>query len=387
MKKLLTLTLLFTSTAIFLSGIASAQAKQESKSPFVYESGNTTIKLSGFIRTVALYDFAGSVQNLDFVSSTMSIPDNWEYNTRTSLDASASRLGLKIIQKVDKVGPVEINFEMDFRGANDVLRLRHAYVAFLGFTLGQTWSFWYDGAAMAPTIDIQGVNSRTFIRTPLLGYNAKLGQDLTFGIAMEFPKTKITTPTGYKSVNQNFPDVPVYLQYKGKNGHLKAAAIYRSISYGVTADALVKSQTAFGAQLSGSLKVAKPLTLYSNAIYGRGVARYINDLAALSLDLVPNNQNGKIQTIPMWAISLGTKVDISKTLYLTSNYSVAGIHGDYNYYSANEYLKGNYFSASMFWGIAKNLTMAGEYLHGMRENMNGLKADANRLQMMFMYSF
>lgn len=387
MKKLTILSGLMAMAIILPCEQLTAQSKQVNKSPFVYESGNTTIKLGGFIRTVALYDFAGSIQNSYFINSTMSIPNNWEYASRTGFEAADSRLGLKITQKVDKIGPVDLYFEMDFRGANDVLRLRHAYVSFLGFTLGQTWSFWYDAASIASTIDIQGVNSRTFFRTPLLGYTKKIGEDLTFGIAMELPKAKITPSTGYKAVNQTCPDIPIYFQYKGKSGHIKAAAMFRSINYGVTGDSKIKSESAFGAQLSGSLKISKPLTLYSNAIYGRGIARYVNDLAALSLDMVPNQENGKIQTIPMWGMSLGAKADFSKSLYLTANYSVAGIHGDYNYYSANEYLKGNYFSTSFFWTIAGNLTMAGEYLHGMRENMNLVKADANRIQMMFMYTF
>ncbi|MDD2358699.1 MAG: hypothetical protein PHX13_12385, partial [Thiovulaceae bacterium] len=210
---------------------------------------------------------------------------------------------------------------------------------------------------------------------------------LTFGISMELPKAKITAPVGYKAVNQTFPDVPIFLQYKGKTGHIKAAAIYRSISYGVTADTKIKSMTGFGAQLSGSLKVANSLTFYSNATYGKGISRHINDLAALSLDLVPKDDNGKIQTIPEWGLSLGAKAELSKNVYFTTNYSVAGINGNYNYYSANEYLKGNYFSASLFWNLSKDLIMAGEYLHGMRENMNHIKADANRIQMMVMYSF
>lgn len=374
---------------IFLSAavMLSATVYSQTKSPFIYESGNTTIKLGGFIRTVALYDFKGSVQNNDFVNSTISIPSNWEYQKRTSYDASASRLGLKITQNIEKFGPLDIYFEMDFRGANDVLRLRQAYVAFSGFTLGQTWSFWYDAASMPAMIDIQGVNSRTFLRTPLLGYTAKIGKDLTFGVSLEIPKAKITTATGYKSVNQTTPDIPFFLQYKGKSGHIKAAGIFRTITYGVTSDEELKSASAFGAQLSGSLKVVKNFTLYSNGIYGKGVARYINDLGALNLDLVPNQDNGGMQVIPMWGVSLGLKADLSQKIYCTSTYSVAGINSDYNYYSANEYLKGDYFSATMFWNVAKNLSIAGEYLHGKRVNMNHASAEANRLQMMVMYTF
>lgn len=367
--------------------VVCADINGQSKSPFVYEQGNTTIKLGGFVRSVVLFDFNGSVQNYDFVNSTLPIPSNWEYSSRSSFDASASRLSLKVTQKFDKIGPLDIYFEMDFRGAGDVLRLRHAYISFLGFTLGQTWSFWYDAASMPTLIDIQGVNSRTFFRTPLIGYTSKIGEDLTFGISAEIPKAKGTYITGFKAVNQVMPDIPVFLQYKGKNGHIKAAAIYRSLRYGVTNSQKIKTVTGFGAQLSGSLKVAKALTLYSNGVYGNGIARYINDLAALNLDLVPEMYDD-IQTVPMWGASLGLRADVSDKVFFTSTYSVAGLNGaNHNYYSVNEYLKGNYFSGSIFWTPVKNMTLGAEYLHGTRENMNHVKADANRLQMMAMFTF
>jgi hypothetical protein len=383
MKKLFT-SFLFVLPLIILPGTC---AEAQSKSPFTYEFGNTSIKLGGFIRAVAYYDFDGSIQNSYFIVSGTPNPSNWEYSSKGSFEMSDSRLSLKITQKTEKLGDVELYFEGDFRGASDVFRLRHAYLSFLGFVAGQTWSFWYDPSSTPQTIDIQGVNSRTFYRIPLFGYTTNIGKNLSFGIALELPKSKITAPSGYKTVNQVVPDIPVYLQYKAKRGHIKAAAVYRSLSYGIPSDTKIKSRSGFGAQLSGSLKISKPWTLYSNAIYGRGIARYINDLAALSLDLVPDNSNASIQAIPMWGMSLGTKVDLSKSMFYTGSYSVAGMNGKYNYYSATEYLKGNYFSSSLFWKITPEFTAGCEYLHGTRENMNRIKADANRMQVILTYSF
>ncbi|MEZ7884091.1 MAG: DcaP family trimeric outer membrane transporter [Bacteroidales bacterium] len=375
---------------LFISQITFAQTKQEQKSdksPFLFEKGNTSIKFGGFIRAVTFADFGGSVPNYDFISSTQSAPNVWDNESRLSFDASATRLNLKVIQKVDKLGDIEFFVETDFRGASDVLRLRQAYVSFAGFTFGQTWSFMSDLPANAPTIDIQGVNSRTFFRTPLIGYRHSFDNGLSLGIALEFPKVKMGTLSGIKAINQNYPDVPIYVQYKNKNGHIKLAGVVRNLEYGNVAGEKIKSEVGLGVQLSGMHKFGKSFSIYSQIIYGKGIARYINDLAALNLDLVADNVNGGVQAIPMYGASLGIKADLSKSLYFTSNYSVSGISVKDNYYSAKDYFRGSYYSASLFWGVVKNLTIAGEYIHGYRQNMDLSLGNANRAQLMVMYSF
>ncbi len=360
----------------------------QSKSPFLIESGNSTIKIGGFVRAVALQDFNGSVPSYDFVNSTMSAPNSWDLNSRNSIDASASRLSMRYTHKTEKLGNIELYIETDFRGASDAFRIRHAYVTFKGFIFGQTWSFMTDTPANAPTIDIQNVNSRTFFRTPLVGYVGNLGKGWSVGIALELPRTKITTATGIKSVNQRVPDLPAYIQYKGSRGHIKLTGAIRSLEYGATNTQMIQRETGLGVQLSGTFKPVKALTLYSQGIYGEGIARYINDLAAMSLDLVPSPLGG-LMKLPMYGVSLGAKLDLSGSVYATSTYSVAGLKENIGLYSGkdNDYFSGSYFSSTLFWTPYKNLTMAWEYIHGTRKNFNSVKGAANRAQFMVMYSF
>lgn len=375
------------SLLLLVCTLAITSLSAQSKSPLLFESGNSSIKIGGFIRFVSLYDFNGAINNFEFIPSLMTTPNAWDNNSRTSIDGSASRLSLKFTQKTEKLGNIEFYFESDFRGASDVLRLRQAYVSLLGFTFGQTWSYWYDPSAFVNTIDIQGTNSRTFFRTPLVGYIHNFSDKISAGISLEMPKAKYTTPTGLKALNQATPDIPFFLQYKSKGGHIRIAGLYRSIKYGVISESTEVSKSGLGLQIGASKVILPGFTMTSNLLYGSGIARYINDLAALNLDIVQLNNNSGMQTLPMYSFSLGTKVELSSKLYLSANYSVAGLSSGEEYVAPNEYRRGTYFSSSLFWSAYKNLTLATEYLYGTRVNMGGAEGFASRTQFMVMYNF
>lgn len=377
---------LFAVLILLTAGATYAQEKD--KNPFLWEKGNTTIKLGGFVRVVTSADFDGSVSSNDFIVSSIPVPQPWDNKGRFGLDASASRLGLEVVQKINGVGDLKFYIESDFRGASDVFRLRQAYVSFLGITAGQTWSFMYDAAATAPSIDIQGDDSRTFFRTPLIGYSHKFGKGFSAGAAIEYPKAKITTATGIKTVTQRIPDFPLYVQYKGGIGHLKLAGVMRGVQWGNTQTEKIETQFGWGVQLSGSLKPAKFLTLYAQGIYGEGIGRYINDLAYLSVDLMPDyNEAGAMKALPMYGLSVGMRADLSKKFYLTAGFASAVMDNQTDYTKPDDYRRGNYASGTLFWKAFKNMTIATEYLYGRRENISGQTGQANRVQLMLKYDF
>ena len=374
-------------SALILLGINSVYA-QKKENPFLWEKGNTTIKLGGFVRVVTSADFDGSVASNDFIVSSIPVPQPWDNKGRFGLDASASRLNLEVVQKIEGIGNLKFYIESDFRGASDVFRLRQAYVSFLGITAGQTWSFMYDAAATAPSIDIQGDDSRTFFRTPLIGYSRRFGDHFSAGAAIEYPKAKITTTTGVKSVAQRIPDFSLYVQYKGAAGHLKLAGVMRGVQYGNTGNEKIESEFGWGVQLSGSVKPAKFLTLYAQGIYGAGIGRYINDLAYLSVDLMPDyNEAGVMRALPMYGVSFGARADLSKKFYVAASVARAQMTDWKCYTMPSDFHKGSYASGTIFWRAFKNMTVAAEYLYGKRENIDHQSGQANRVQLMLKYDF
>ena len=356
--------------------------------PFVVDNGTTRIKIGGYVQSVILSDFGGIITNPDFVVSTLNVPEKWDQQQRFAIDATASRIHLDVTHKTTSIGDINFFMETDFKGASNVLRLRHAYISFIGIIAGQTWSFMYDANATAPTVDTQRTNSRPFFRTPLVGYTLKKGERFSAGIAVEFPNAKITPTSNIISVTQTVPDIPAFIQYKSPQGHIRLSGVLRTINYGNLAQKKVMTKQGLGVQLSSSVNPISMLTLYGQGIYGKGIARHINDLAALSLDLLPeyaNPDNTDVQT--MFGAAFGIRADLSKKVYLTSNISYAALQKKEGYTSGSDYKYGSYFSASFFWIIYQNLFFATDYLHGYRQNMNSDEGNSNRIQTMLRYYF
>ena len=360
---------------------------QVTKSPFLYEKGNTSIKFGGHVRVSTFADFGGSIANNDFRNAIISVPNSWDNDSRFNIDISHTRFSIRAIQKNESIGDIEFYIETDFRGYGNALRLRQAYISFKGLILGQTWGFMNDLLSQAPNVDIQAANSRTFYRTPLFGYRANLNENFSLGISLEFPSVKMVAQSGVKSVNQTFPDIPAYIQFKGKSGHVKLAGVVRPMNYGALGIEKIKTEVGLGAQLSGSVKATKNIMLYSQVIYGKGIAKYINDLSLLNVDLVPGENVHTQQAVNMYGLSVGAKAILSKNIYCTATVSNAGFVNKDIYYSANEYFTGNYFSASLFRTGIQNMTIAGGYNHGSRKNMNDIKGNANRIQVIVMYKW
>ena len=361
---------------------------QENRAPFTFDNGTTRIKVGGYVQNVVAYDFGGAINNHDFIVSTLTVPESWEQQSRFAIDATPSRISLDVTHKTGAFGDIQFFMETDFKGPSNVLRLRHAYISVLGMTAGQTWSFMYDADATAPTIDIQGINSRPFFRTPLLGYKGKLGEQFSAGISVEFPNARITTTNHIISATQTIPDIPVFIQYKSIKGHVKLSGVFRTINYGNSSQEKIKAKQGLGMQISGSVKPIPAISILGHAIYGKGIARYINDLSALSLDLLPGYDNpGYVAAPAMFGAAVGLRADIAKNVYFASNFSVAQLDRYEGFIKDSDYRCGKYFSATLFWRAYQNLLFAAEYLYGYRQNMNAESGNSNRIQAMLRYSF
>ena len=373
---------------ILLIFSVQALSSQDNTVPFTFDNGTTRIKVGGYVQNVMAFDFKGAINNHDFIVSTLPVPEIWEQQSRFAIDATPSRINLDVTHKTASIGDIKFFMETDFKGASNVLRLRHAYISVMGIIAGQTWTFMYDADATAPTIDIQGINSRSFFRTPLIGYVGKFGERFNVGISVEFPNARITTASPTISATQTIPDIPAFIQYKSPKGHIKLSGIFRTINYGNSSQEQIKSKRGFGMQLSGSIKPIPAISFLGQGIYGKGIARYINDLAALSIDLLPEYANpDNAETPIMFGASVGVRTDISRNVYFASNFSIAQMGKKEGFIKDSDYRNGKYFSTSLFWKAYPNLLFAAEYLYGYRRNMNSDSGNSNRVQALLRYSF
>lgn len=341
------------------------------------------------------YDFKGIVNSRDFIPADIPIPGNYNSRQKLMMDASTSSIYFKAVANNSTLGRVVAMFEADFRGSNTgyTPRVRLAYVSLYGFTLGRDVTTFCDLRAVPETIDHRGPNAYNFNFATMLRYELSVLQNhLTMGLALEMPVVSGTYGEHFRPISQRVPDVPMYVEYSwGREcrSHVRASAVLRNMYLHNATTGENTSLFGWGVQASGRLALCDMFTLYFNGIYGKGITPYIQDLTGSGLDFTPNPENlNQIQTMPMWAVQGSAQVNIiPEVFWFSGGYSVARVEQHNGYYAASEYRRGTYIFGNVFYKLTDNFTLAAEYLHGGRKNMDGLKGDANRLSIMVQYNF
>ena len=371
--------------------------QQAEKPQFVFTTRNNrfSFSLGGSIALRGSYDFKGVVNNTDFVPYDIPVPGNYDTRQKISMDASTSRLFLKAIAHSGALGRVVIFIDADFRGGapgSYTPRLRSAYVSALGFTLGRDVTTFCDLQAAPTTIDFQCPNAYNFDFATVLRYEVDFARNhMRFGLACELPRVSGTYNDIFAPIPQRMPDFPFYLLYAwgpDRSSHIRATGIVRNLYLHNLRTGRNTSLPGWGAQLSGTLRMGRPLRLFFNGVYGRGITPYILDLIGSGLDFAPDPANpDRMRTIPMWGGQAALQADLSKRLSVTGGYSTVRVEHENGPLPADRYRQGQYIFCNIFCTLTPLCRVAAEYLHGTRRNMDGAAGAANRVSLQVQYNF
>ncbi len=371
--------------------------QQVDKPLFVFASKDNrfSLALGGYINLRAGYDFDGISDNIDFVPYDIPMRENYNNRQQLTMDATTSRLYMKAIGNTRALGRVVVFVDADFRGGAEnsyTPRIRSAYVSFKGFTFGRDVTTFCDLMAAPTTVDFRGPNAYNLNFATMIRYEVNFARDhMTFGVAAEYPNVSGTYNDNFAEMRQRMPDFPAYLQVSwgaNRESHLRASGVVRNMYIRNLLTDKNTSRLGWGAQFSGRIKVARPLVLFMNGIYGEGITPYIQDLTGSGLDFTPNPQNPEqIQTMPMWGWQAAAQINLSRRVFVSGGYSMVRVQRSHGYYSTEQYKQGEYIFGNVFWSITPRCKMAAEYLYGSRKDMGGLKNHANRVNLMVQYSF
>ncbi|MFC3126338.1 DcaP family trimeric outer membrane transporter [Pseudoroseomonas globiformis] len=260
----------------------------------------TSVRLYGFVRLTASRDFEG--RNRSDVQSANSVPLTTGPAARQGGDfqfgARRSRLGVETRTNTSH-GVARSVLEMDFAGAqstssissqaNWIPRLRHAYVEFAGFTLGQTTTLFGD------TVNGEFLDSFTFLglggpRQAQIRYTAPLGGGTSFAVGLENPLSDFTYAGGVRlpdsdgtvpavTVNR-LPDFTARLMTAGSWGNVALQGVLRRIDYTNKgsldpAERYADEQWGYGIALGGSLTTVGKSRAFGRVSYGEGIGRYL----------------------------------------------------------------------------------------------------------------
>lgn len=353
--------------------------------------------LGANIKAVALADVGHAVDNADyFKPSAIPMHPAPGNGARYAFSAQQSNIYLNIVAMPDSKDKVGVYISIMFNGNNYAPTVDHAYIRWRGLTAGYTVSLFTDLAACPPTIDHQGPNAFTFDPRGTVMYEQPFGKDGMWkaGVGIDMSKYSFTNATHTATVSQRIPDIPVYLQrsWAGGDGHMRLSAVLRNLYYRDTAIGSNHNHVGWGVKLSGVTPISGGLSAFFQAIYGKGIESYIQDLGGLGLDLTPDPDNpARLQAPAAWGAYGGLKCQFSPKVFATATYSqvrtYASRYSDSPTPWGDGYRYGQYIVGNVFWNVNSIIQLGAEYIYGRRVDYNGTAAHDSRIEAMLQVSF
>jgi len=381
---------------------------------------NTTFVLTGFVKADANFtntsdgELGDSASGRDFYVPGQTPVGGLDEGTDLNAHIKQSRVNFGTDTILEGGDKLSTRFEVDFFGSNlgsqNVSNtyapvIRHAYVQWRSWLVGQTWSNFMDVATLPEAADFIGTtDGTTFVRQPQVRWT-KGGLSLS----AENRETSITPYTGgvlpappaaqpgrsFSSDDGWMPDLTARYAWKGSWGHVAAAGLVRELVHESTGaqfsttgiNAPVDDSTWTGAvSLSGKFNIGKDdvrwMALYGNL--GRYVALNFANDAILDSD-------GELESVDGYAGFVAYRHIWGGNWRSTLAYAMQSYDNESSLSGTSNANSPNKSSWSVFGNVfyspLPKLDIGAEYRYAERELENGTDGDFNRLQLTTKYSF
>ena len=332
-------------------------------------SKGASVNLYGFIRADAEYNAKGG-------PAIFNAPDKVDLNganepnkDRLHATAKTTRIGLDFVapvQGADVGGKVEV----DFAGANDGVRIRHAYLTYNQWLFGQTTSSFLSGETTAEMLDFGSPLGIGTKRTPMVRYANKFGADTFYFIGLEKGNDNNRMPTLTGKVSAKIAD--------GK-GLVTGRALLQEVR---ARD--VNDETALGWGVAAGLnfKPIEQLTLNADYSHVSGDATFISFTDSI---YKANSRGDDIDLVDFDAVTVGATYKFNPKLRSTLGYGALFYDDKYLAVGKNETIQQGWLN--VMYNPVKPITFGAEYIYGERETVGGEVGRDSRLGLMAKYDF
>ncbi len=382
---------------ILLSFSGAAQEKDHNK-----------ILISGMVKVDVIYDF--NTPSGDRINYSNILTDGASAQKQTRVHARESRLRTQFSQDVFGEKFIAI-IEGDFYGggtnspagsetiSNSVpFRLRHAYISYENWLVGQTWSNYVDVKSFPESLDFSNETGQAFIRQAQIRYQHYLN-DILLSFSFENPETDlyILEPTfdkntKFESIDPIF-DFTAKAKYQSSWGHISLQTVLRKQT--VYVDLKQVSDVGYGLGSSGKFHIGTQDVLKFHYSQGRGIGRYIQEAAGaagiiLQSSLLPENSNTSLKLLKVKGGYLGYQHIFSKVLRTNINSGFIDI--DYSpvieqTLIAKRTEKLFSFHGNLIWSAMPNLDIGIEHSIAKLRTVSGEVGTIKRLQLSTKYRF
>ncbi|TVQ34749.1 MAG: hypothetical protein EA370_10190 [Wenzhouxiangella sp.] len=343
-----------------------------------------------------------------FRPSRIGIDGQFGDDGQSTVSVKQSRLGIRGLLSIPDAQPLSYKVEFDLYGTGDdagktTPRLRHFFGEWGSLLAGQTDTLFMDGDVFPNTIDAWGPTGMVFYRNAQLRWTPLRTEHSHFALALERPSDDIDPGNlrlfpGLEGVevqdDEKLPDFTAQFRYSSDWGHVQLGGILRRVGFELRQSSsepwVSGSETGWGINLSSAIALDGNNRLLLQAVYGEGIASYMNDGG---MDLAPSArfEAGAVSSLdstavpllgimayydhwwnPRWSSSIGysfTRVDNT------------------NFQAPDAFSKGEYASLNLLHYPNQRVMLGAELMWGQRENNDGGSDDAFRFQFSVKYSF
>ncbi|MGL5682162.1 MAG: hypothetical protein ACRDDZ_03795 [Marinifilaceae bacterium] len=382
--------------------------------------------IGGFIKATYAYDFKNPIDDPMYFKASEIPMDNPRQNKGASQFAiGASNVFFNFVGMPGTKHQVGAYLNFNFEDKDHGFCLQYAYLTYDNFLLGYNYTAFCDQAVAPPTIDLEGPASLPLIQNVVAQYHYGI-KNWELGIGAEMPYVEATYDNTTDALDQRIPIIPAYVQYAWNNGtsSVRLSGLYRNMGYGsrqildrTSEDYLEIGDEEFaevqrsaeferyrrvngwGVQLSGMLAMPINLTAYYQGVYGKGIACYIQDIADMGLDLVPDHSAaGKLKPVEVAGGMLGLQYNFSDNVFCSATYSYLrnyigkySAEGAYYEEETEPWNKRMKYVQTVIANVFVNLTQSSqigvEYIWGSKTLMDLKRRENNRVQVSFQFNF
>jgi hypothetical protein len=358
--------------------------------------GGAEFELYGNIRADASYQVKGPSAMFNNISTMPLEHTAAETNNADKFQSSlnATRLGFNFKAPTSLGHDIGGKIEMDFLGSStrDTFRIRHAYITYDHWLIGQTWSNFNAVEYFPETVDAALSVGGSLTRIAQLKYSNVINPHMNFSVSLEDPKPETVTTTGTQNFQTDpnaklkLPSLTGRLNYKFDNGSIvsgRAFVTQKATTYG-NHDEFI----AWGVGLGGKIQLT-PTTLLRadyNHIFGDTKNLLWTNYAYVF------DKNGDIKPNEFDAVTVGLTQQFTPKIrssiglgYMranTNNSFSRLVHDDH---SQNKQLIEGWINA--FYNPVKPINIGIEYMYGQRQTFDNKEGLDNRINATIIYDF
>lgn len=354
----------------------------------------TSFVISGFVKADALFtdteyaEVAAGNAGRDYYvpGSTPVTGEAEDMDFHAHVKQSRVNFGTDTI--LDGGDKLMTRFEIDFFGSslgNERVSntyapvVRHAYVQWRKWLVGQTWSNFMDPATLPEAVDFIGTtDGTTFVRQPQVRFTSG-----GFSMSLENPETSITPFGGGTQItadDSRLPDITARYAFKGDWGHVALAGLLRELSYET---ATIDDTSWTGAlSASGKFNIGKDDIRWM--LLGGNLGRYVGLNFANDAVL---DAGGELEGIDGFAGFVAYRHMWTPKLRSTFSYAMQDYDNDTDLTGSAANKSSDSWTLNIFYSPLPKLDVGAEFRRANREIESGDNGDLDRFQFTTKYSF